>query len=288
MIAAHRRHRSGWWPACAMSPSRSCSTPRNCCACRSASGRHTAERDVLAVVVADLSDEKPRSERPWWLRTAFYMPAVDGKCDRSCFGRRSRGWQRRRFSSSRAPTCSVRWRIVSTSGVSPSGKELIEQRAGAAVWQHAAHLGDGAFIVRRAAVGHDLRDWGEGPARRHATSAGVETGGANLHDAIQRRQPPTPEVLEWTLRATIVTARRRRRQCSSACARTRWRCAARPGSFSSSATVNPNVSSAEHSAVVGPAGAGPCSCTVPSAPASSIMTSPLHPALPVQHQQVDP
>ena len=35
-------------------------------------------------------------------------------------------------------------------------EELLEQRAGATIWQQGAHLGEGAFILRRAAVGHDL------------------------------------------------------------------------------------------------------------------------------------
>ena len=60
-------------------------------------GRHTAERDVLAVVVADLSDENLEGT-PLVAANRFHMPAVNGKCDLSCFGRRSRGWQRRRFS----------------------------------------------------------------------------------------------------------------------------------------------------------------------------------------------
>jgi hypothetical protein len=60
-------------------------------------GRHSAERDVLAVVVADLSDENLEGT-PLVAANCLHMPAVDGKCNRSCFGRRSRGWQRRRFS----------------------------------------------------------------------------------------------------------------------------------------------------------------------------------------------
>jgi hypothetical protein len=42
-------------------------------------------------------------------------------------------------------------------------EELPEQRAGAAVWQRGVHLREGAFIFRRAAVGHDFRDRGDGP-----------------------------------------------------------------------------------------------------------------------------
>lgn len=126
-------------------------------------GRHTGERDVLAVVVADLSDENLEGT-PLVAANRFHMPAVDGKCDRSCFRRRSRGWQCRRFSLE--PGADMQSPLADRlhlGGVTER-EELIEQRAGAALWQHAAHLGEGAFIVRRAAVGHDLRDWGEGPA----------------------------------------------------------------------------------------------------------------------------
>ena len=63
-------------------------------------------------------------------------------------------------------------------------EEHLEQRAGTTVWQFAAHPGEGALVFRRAAVGHDLCDRGDGPARRHATSAGVKTWRTNLHDAL--------------------------------------------------------------------------------------------------------
>src|ERR1700683_59463 len=60
-------------------------------------GRHTAERDVLAVVVADLSDENLEGT-PLVAANRFNAPAVDGKCDRACFGRARQARQRRRFS----------------------------------------------------------------------------------------------------------------------------------------------------------------------------------------------
>src|SRR5271166_2732313 len=82
----------------------------------------------------------------------------------------------------------------------PEWEELFEQRAGAAVWQQGAHLGEGALIFRRAAVRHNLRGRGDGPARRHPAPAGTEAGCTNLHDAKQRRQPPAMDVLQRTLR----------------------------------------------------------------------------------------
>src|SRR5208282_6598590 len=90
----------------------------------------------------------------------------------------------------------------------PEWEEFSEQRAGAAVWQQGAHLGEGALIFRRAAVGHDLRNRSDGPARRDAASAGTEAGRMNLHDAQQRRQPPRTDVLERALRATAPVAAR--------------------------------------------------------------------------------
>src|ERR1700735_1048942 len=48
-------------------------------------GRHTAERDVLAVVVADLSDENLEGT-PLVSSHRFHMPAVYRECGRSCFG----------------------------------------------------------------------------------------------------------------------------------------------------------------------------------------------------------
>ena len=137
------------------------------------------------------------------------MPAVDGKCDRSML----RPAEPRLAAS---PLLSRAWRrhAGSAGGSSPprgchrAGRTHRGSERARRYGQHAAHLGDGAFIVRRAAVGHDLRDWGEGPARRHATSAGAETGGTNLHRRHTRIvQSPTPKVsLRRTLRATIVTA----------------------------------------------------------------------------------
>jgi hypothetical protein len=51
----------------------------------------------------------------------------------------------------------------------PEREELFEQRAGAAVRQQGAHLGEGAFILRRAAIRHDLR--GRVMVRRDALPA---------------------------------------------------------------------------------------------------------------------
>ena len=67
-------------------------------------------------------------------------------------------------------------------------------------------LDERAYILRRPTVGHDFRDRRDGPARRHATPAGTEAGGTNLHDTKQGRQPPVPEVLERALCTTMITA----------------------------------------------------------------------------------
>src|SRR3984885_6755095 len=74
----------------------------------------------------------------------------------------------------------------------PEREELFEQRAGAAVRQQGAHLGEGALILRRAPIRHDPRGRGEGPARRHAASARTERGARTSttpnSDASRRRR----------------------------------------------------------------------------------------------------
>jgi hypothetical protein len=107
--------------------------------------------------------------------------------------------------SSLAPTRSVRWRIVSKSGF-VEREEFSEQRASAAVGEQGACLCEHAFIFRRAAVGHDLRDRGDRPSRRDAASAGTETGSMNLHDAEQGRQPSATNIFERALRSTARTS----------------------------------------------------------------------------------
>ena len=115
-------------------------------------GRQTAEDDPFAVVVADLSDEN--LERPPLIAAnRLHMPAVDGERDRSRFGWRSRGRQLHRVSLE--PGADMQRPLADRlylRGVAER-EELIQQRASTAVWQQAAHLGEGAFIVRRAAVG---------------------------------------------------------------------------------------------------------------------------------------
>jgi hypothetical protein len=83
--------------------------------------RQTAERDVLAAVVADLSDENLEGT-PLVAANRFHVPAVDGKRDRRASAGGAEVGSVAASLSSLAPTCRVRWRIVSTSGVSPSGK----------------------------------------------------------------------------------------------------------------------------------------------------------------------
>ena len=59
--------------------------------------RQTAEYDPFAVVVADLSD-KNLERPPLVAANRLHMPAVDGECNRSRFGWRSRGSQLHRVS----------------------------------------------------------------------------------------------------------------------------------------------------------------------------------------------
>src|SRR5208283_5962411 len=58
---------------------------------------------------------------------------------------------------------------------------------------------------RRAAIRASPPCAAQGP-RRHAASAGTETGRTNLHDAKQRRQPPTAHVLQRTLSPAALAA----------------------------------------------------------------------------------
>jgi len=126
-------------------------------------GRHAGKHDLRAVVVADLSDEDLEGPR---LVAAHrcHVPAVDGECDRLCFGRRSgharrQGLPLKHGADMQGPLANRLY----LRGVAEQ-EEVPEQRAGAAVRQRGAHLGEGALIFRRAAVGHDLRDRGDGPA----------------------------------------------------------------------------------------------------------------------------
>src|SRR3954462_12540408 len=155
---------------------RRCSTPRSCSCCRSASGWHAAEHGPLAGVIAYLRDED--LERAY-LVTAhrFHVTSVDGERDRSRFARPGRGWWGRHGIALQSGADAHRPLAdrLDFRGV-PEREELFEQRAGAAVWQQGAHLGQGALIFRRAAVRHDLRGRGDGPARRDAAPAGAEAG----------------------------------------------------------------------------------------------------------------
>src|SRR5271166_5806673 len=161
-------------------------------------GRHAAKHDPLAGVVADLSDED--LERAYLVAAhRFHVTPVDGERDRPSFARRTRRWRCHgiAFQSGADAHRSLTDRLDFW-GV-PEREELFDQRAGAAVWQQGAHLGEGALILRRAAVGHDLRGRGDAPARRHAASEGTKTGSNNLHNAKQRRQPPPAPVLQRPL-----------------------------------------------------------------------------------------
>ncbi len=166
-------------------------------------GRHAAEHGPLAGVVADLSDEDLERAHPVAAHR-FHVAPVDGERDRPRFGR-GRPWQCRGVAlQSGADTHRPLTDRLDFRGVPE--RELIEQRAGAAVRQQGAHLGEGALILRRAAVGHDLRGRGDGPARRHTAPAGTEAGCTNLHDAKQRRQPPATNVLQRPLRPAALAA----------------------------------------------------------------------------------
>src|SRR5271165_6469246 len=168
-------------------------------------GRHAAEHDLVAFVIADLRDEN--LEGPCLIAAhRFHVSPVDGECDRLRFGRGSRRrWRHRLPLEAGADMQGPLADRLHLRGVAER-EELFEKRAGTAIWQQGAHLGDGAFILRRAAVGHDLCDRGDGPARRHAASAGTKTGGTNLHGAKQRRQPSGTDVLERALRTTMLAA----------------------------------------------------------------------------------
>src|SRR5208337_5123837 len=116
---------------------------------------------------------------------------VDGERDRLRFARRTRRWRCYgvAFQSGADAHRPLADRL-DFRGV-PEREELFEQRAGAAVRQQGAHLGEGALILRRAAIRHDLRGRGDGPARRHAASAGTKTACTNLHDTNQQRPSAT-------------------------------------------------------------------------------------------------
>jgi hypothetical protein len=168
-------------------------------------GRHAAEHDLLAVVVADLRDED--FEGPCLVAAhRFHVSPVDGECDRLRFARRSRRrWRHCLPLQSGADMQGPLADRLHLRGVAER-EELFEQRTSATIRQQGAHLGDGAFILRRAAVGHDLRDRGDRPARRHAASAGTETGRTNLHNTKQRCQPSGTDILERASRATMLAA----------------------------------------------------------------------------------
>jgi len=95
-------------------------------------GGHAAEYDLLAIVVADLSDENLEGP-PLVVANRFHMTAIDGERDRSRFGRRSGGWRPHRFSleSGADLQCSLADRLH-LRGVTER-EELIKQRAGAAI-----------------------------------------------------------------------------------------------------------------------------------------------------------
>jgi hypothetical protein len=79
-------------------------------------------------------------------------------------------------------------------------EELREQRQGATVRQRGAHRGDHAFVLRRAAVWHDLRHRRDRPPAGEAAPARAEAGCPHRHHAEQRDQAPGPQILEWALR----------------------------------------------------------------------------------------
>src|SRR5271165_2713346 len=86
------------------------------------------------------------------------------------------------FLSSLAPTCRVRWRIVSTSGASPSGKNSSSS-------ERARRYGSKAPILAR------VRSYSGVQRSGMISAAGVMV----RRDAKQRRQPPTAHVLQRTL-----------------------------------------------------------------------------------------
>src|SRR5271166_6221684 len=187
--------------------------------------------------------------------------------------------------SSLAPTCRVRWRIVSTSGASPSGKNSSSS-------ERARRYGSKAPILAR------VRSY-SGVQRSGMISA---TGVMVRRDATPHRQGPKRGARTSTAPNNDVSRRgrmslsgrcapqrwqrRRLRQCSSVCAWTRWRCS--PASvLLPSATVNPSVS-AKSTAVLLPAAADLAQLQGTLRCAQFQHDPPLHLALPAQRQQVGP
>src|ERR1700733_13266288 len=145
-------------------------------------GRHAAEHDPLAGVVADLSDED--LERAHLIAAhRFHVTPVDGECDRLRFAQRPRRWRRYGVAfQSGADAHRPLTDRLDLRGV-PEREELFEQRAGAAVRQQGGHLGGGGG-----------RGYGSGAPilARVRSSSGVHRSGMISAAGVRVRRDATP------------------------------------------------------------------------------------------------
>ena len=161
-------------------------------------GRHAAEHDPLAGVVADLSDED--LERAYLVAAhRFHRPPVDGERDRPRFARRTRRWRCHGVALQRSADAHGPLADRLDFRASPSGKNSSSS-------ERARRYGSKAPIFARVHSYFGVQRSGmtsaagvDGPTRRHTAPAGTEAGCMNLQDAKQRRQPPPAHVLQRTL-----------------------------------------------------------------------------------------
>lgn len=143
-----------------------------------------------------------------------------------------------------------------------------QQRSRPPVGQSAAQTGQDTFVLRGAAVGHDLGDRDQAAPAGDAASAGAEAGCAHLHRAEQRHQTAGAVVLERARRAAVA-APATVGQCASAWAVTRTCCMpARVALLS--AGLSPSVA-ARPTAERSPSEVT-CCVTAPSSPVTSAIT----------------
>jgi hypothetical protein len=179
--------------------------------------RHGAEHILLSLVVADLG--KQDLERASLVLTS--RPHVAG-VNRECRLGPGPGdgllFQPGANTKGSLPGCFHARQVAKR-------QEVRQQRPRAAIRQQGAHLRDDPLVHWHASVGHDLGDRAKRPATGHRAPAWGEARRADFHRAEQRHQSARAQILSGRCMPHR-WQRRRRRQWSSVCASTRWRCSA--------------------------------------------------------------
>src|SRR5580704_18823201 len=155
-------------------------------------GWHTAEDDLLAIIIAGLRDE--HLEGPYLIAAhRAHVTGVDGQRDRLrvCRRRRRRWRHDRRALQSGADLQGPTLDGVDCREITER-EEGLQQGASAAVGQQGTELGQHALILWGAVIGHDLRHRREDRAQGHTALAGLKPRSAELNQPSPRATPPRP------------------------------------------------------------------------------------------------